>query len=356
MRARLRFPATGIGRGFAAGALLMVAALPARAAGPPPIDVHQLLLEAALTPPARAAAAAAGFAMTGVPATPQEAADPGPERAVALVSLTALGAQAPPEEWVVRLALAPPAVAPTPGAGVDVTRYTDLGDTFVYHSAATAPMGIEILPPGEGSAPLRSRALVSRDFLRLDLYRTAEVVRRIHAAAEASLGKAWSFHSGTQPYGAAVVAANRRNLARLPMDVADRRSFTGSILALSEFFQVIQATPGLDRILLQVIEKPGVMDLLRHAGETGPSFTIVFAGPVDASDVFWAGGGPHVPTDLLGINVILFGRPVLTMALVLTPPAPPFEVTAGVLGAVAWGPAHPDRVVVVRLLAAHAGR
>jgi hypothetical protein len=344
-----------MGRRLWVGALLAVGSLRAGAAGAPPIDVHQLLLDAGLTPSARLAAVAAGFATAGIPTGLQGPADPGPESAVALVSLTALGAKAPPEQWVVRLGLAPPAAAPSPGAGVDVTRYTSVGDTFVYHSAAKAPMGIEILPPGEGSGPLHNRAAVSRDFLRLDLYRTAEVVRRIHAAAEASPGKSWSFNSGTRPYDAAEAEANRRNLERLHMDVADRRSFTGSILALTEFFQVIEATPGLDRILLQVIEKPGVMDVVRHGGDPGLSFTIVFAGPVDAGDVFWAGQGPHVPTDLLGINAILFGRPVLTIALVLTPPAPPFEVTAGVLGAVAWGPAHPDRVVVVRLLAAHAG-
>jgi hypothetical protein len=329
------------------------AAMPAAAADPT-VDVQKLLQEAVMASAARQAAVRAGFPMSGIPL---EAAASGlGGKAVALVSLTNIDGQGAPMQWIVRMTLSPSARGPGASSSRDITRYTSVGDTFVYHSSDTAAMDLDILAPSEVPAAIHNRASVSPDFLVLDLLRAAEVVRRIHEVAATIPNVPYGFESRLEPFSDAEAAANRRRLAPYRLSVEERRSFTGSILALTEFFQVIQATPGLDRILLEVIEKPGVMDVLRHGGQPGLGFKAVYALQVDTGDLFWKEGEPRTPTDLFAINAIIFGRPVLTIALVVAAPAPPLDVTAGILGAVAWGPDHPDKAITVRLLAARLPR
>lgn len=333
--------------------LALGASAPARAAPAPAdrtVDVQGLLQGAVMTPAAREAAVHAGFPTSGIPLEVGRSGLDG--SAVALVSLTSLDGQAAPRQWVVRMALSQsPRGTGAPGAR-DVTRYTSVGDTFVYHSADTAAMDLDILAPSEVPEAIHNQASISPDFLVLDLLRAAEVVRRIHEVAATIPGVPYGFESRLEPFSEDEAAGNRRRLAPFKLSVDERRSFTGSILALTEFFQVIQATPGLDRILLEVIEKPGVMDIVRHGGQPGLGFKAIYANKVDTGDLFWRGGEPRAPTDLFAINAILFGRPVLTIALVVAAPAPPLDVTAGVLGAVAWAPDHPEKAITVRLLAA----
>lgn len=352
----------GEGRAAKLGALHLLCCLalgacaPARAApasAERTVDVQELLRDAVMAPAAREAALHAGIPTSGIPLEAGRSGLDG--SAVALVSLTSLDGQGAPRQWVVRMALSQSARGTGVPGSRDVTRYTSVGDTFVYHSADTAAMDLDILAPTEVPAAIHNRASVSPDFLVLDLLRAAEVVRRIHEVAATIPGVPYGFESRLEPFSEDEAAANRRRLAPFKLGVDERRSFTGSILALAEFFQVIQSTPGLDRILLQVIETPGVMDVLRHGGQPGLGFKAIYANKVDTGDLFWKGGEPRAPTDVLAINAILFGRPVLTIALVVTAPAPPLDVTAGVLGAVAWGPDHPDKVITVRLLAARHG-
>jgi hypothetical protein len=338
---------------LALGAFALAQAAAPATAAEPTVDVQGMLRGDVLAPATREAAVRAGFPIAGIPL--QAAASGLDGSAVALVSLTSLDGRGAPMQWVVRMALSGSARGPGAPSPRDVTRYTNVGDTFVYHSADTAAMDLDILAPTEVPAAIHNRASVSPDFLVLDLLRAAEVVRRLHEVAATIPGVPYGFDSRLEPYSEAEVAAGRHRLAKFKLSVGERRSFTGSILALAEFFQVIQATPGLDRILLEVIEKPGIMDVVRHAGQPGLGFMAIYANKVDTGDLFWRDGEPRVPTDLFAINVIAFGRPVLTIALVVAAPVPPLGVTAGVLGAVAWGPDHPDRVIAVRLLAARPG-
>lgn len=338
---------------LALGAFALARAAAPAPAADPTVDVQALLQKAVMTPAAREAAVHAGFPTSGIPL---EAGAPGMDgSAVALVSLASLDGQGAPRQWVVRMALSQSARRPGAPSSRDVTRYTNVGDTFVYHSADTAAMDLDILAPSEVPAAIHNQASVSPDFLVLDLLRAAEVVRRLHQVAATIPGVPYGFDSRLEPYSEAEAVANRRKLAKFKLGVDERRSFTGSILALTEFFQVIQATPGLDRILLEVIEKPGIMDVVSHGGQPGLGFMAIYADKVDTGDLFWKGGEPRAPTDLFAINAILFGRPVLTIAMVVAAPVPPLDVTAGVLGAVAWGPDHPDKVITVRLLAARHG-
>jgi hypothetical protein len=317
------------------------------------VDVREMLQGAVMAPATQEAAVRAGFPTAGIPLGAGASGLDG--SAVALVSLTSLDGQAAPRQWIVRMALSQSARGAGAPGSRDVTRYTSVGDSFVYHSADTASMDLDILAPSDVPAAIHNQASVSPDFLVLDLLRAAEVVRRVHEVAATIPGVPYGFEARQEPFSEAEADANRLRLAPFGLSVDERRSFTGSILALTEFFQVIEATPGLDRILLEVIEKPGFMDVVRHGGQPGMGFKGVYAHKFDTGDLFWKGGEARTPTDLWAMNAILFGRPVLTIALVVAAPAPPLDVTAGILGAVAWGPDHPDKAITVRLLAARPG-
>ncbi len=340
-----RAPARRAGAGF----VLLAATLSAAAAG---IDVPQLLWADVVSPATAQAAAAAKFPVErmdlrpGRPPPPPAAGD----QVVALVSLVV--PNAPPTQWLLRVAMADAGDAAAPGR--DTTLYTSVGDAFTFHSAAPATMDLDILGPvvpGQAVGAHRHRVAASPDFLMLDLGRAAEAMRHIHEAAHTVPGTGHSFGASPRPFPPAEVAANQAYLAPFHLTVEERRSFAGSIPALTEFLNLVQGTPGLEDILLQVLEKPSLLDVMRHG--LHPDFNFLFrqAVPVALGDPSGAQGDRLPAGHGILIDLQLYGKPVLKVALVVTAPRPPLEVSAGIIGVVAWGPDHPEKAVVIRVLA-----
>jgi hypothetical protein len=334
--------------------LLAAAGLPHAAAD---LDVPQLLWNDVMTPATARAAAAAKFPVErmelrpGVPPPPPAAGD----QVVALVSLVV--PNAPPTQWLLRVAMADAGNAAA--AGRDRTLYTSVGDAFVFHSAAPAAMDLDILGPvvaGQAVGAHRHRVAASPDYLMLDLGRAAEAMHHIHEAAHTVPGTNHSFGASPRPFPPAQVAANQAYMAPFHLTVEERRSFAGSIPALTEFLNLVQATPGLQDILLQVLEQPSVLDVMRHGLHPDFNFQFRQAVPVALGDPSGALGDRLPAGHGILIDLQLYGKPVLTVALVVTAPRPPLEVSAGIIGVVAWGPNHPDKAVVIRALASRFSR
>ncbi|HEY1792879.1 MAG TPA: hypothetical protein VGG34_08165 [Opitutaceae bacterium] len=327
--------------GALAAALLALAGDPGRAA-PAPVDLEQSLSRAVPTAAARAAARAAGLDLASRPGTG------GADSVTALVCLGPMGGPAS-RQWVVRFRMAQAAGAKSSSG----TFYTTAGDVFTFPSARAA-MDVRIVgpvPTGDGGGPAAledERVLVSSDFLRLDLTRAARVLQRMHGA-----GKPPGLHLtvAPEPERNADAPSVRAAFERLGIGEGDRRSFAGALPALAEFFTAAERTPGLSDILFRVVRMPSLFTVLRHGGEPGLSVRFIGGGAAGEKAAFWRGGrDPSLCT--LSFVVEAFGGPVLDVVLYAVPPAPPYEATAGIVGAAAYSPGARDKVLVMRVLLA----
>jgi hypothetical protein len=293
------------------------------------------------------------------------AAQPGDE-VTALVNLASFDGTFSPEQWIIRLRLARQETGAKPGGRTrDVTYYTNAGDVFAFHTAVT-PMDLETVgpvrsgtPAGADVAAKRARIGVSTDYLTLNLGRTAKVLITLKENSEKNSGRHYDLSAGPTLFPRAGWAANRRNLDDLGLTEGDRRSFTGSLPALSQFLDIVRGTPGLQEILLKVLDKPSLIDVFRHGARADVSFEFVGAdlppaGKPGGRELFWTDGAER-EFGFLAFSLMVFGKPVLNVGLFVTQPRPPLEVCAGILGLVAWSPSRADKVVVVRVQSSRPG-
>jgi len=321
------------------------------------IDLADVFRRARPLPALCAAADRAGFPLAGIAVGAREAGPARGDRAVALVSYGSLAGRVIPTQWFLRLTMAAPVGAPASGG--DLVLYSTQGDSFAFHSGTKAAIDVDLLGPVGGPtalrAPLPTRRQVqaSADFLMLDISRATAAIHRIRAQIkDRPPSERGNFGIASVPFPAAEVEKDRRQLEPYHLTVDDRRSFAGMLPAFAEFLGIVRNTPGLQEILWQVLERPSVFDFIRHLGNENPNFTVDFAESVDSGDLFWAEPARRQPAELMVVTLDFSGKPVLRIGLMAVAPRPPLEVTAGVLAAAAWGPAHPDRVVVVRVLSA----
>jgi len=338
-------------------AALCAASPPARADETHKVQILDILAGATLAPGTRAIAGREGFPVADIQVGSADGvASPG-DTVSALVSLSSFDGRLRPKQWMIRLRLAS---LGNGGGSRDETYHTNVGDTFVFHSAMTA-MDLETMGPVPAdSSPdarverRRTRIAVNTDFLALNLNRTAKVLFRLKEQEQKSPGLKYDFSAGTGAFPPGDWEANRRKLDALGLTEDDRRSFTGSLPALMQFLDIVRSTPGLQDILLQVLDKPSVIDVFRHGARADINFNFIGGGPSGGRENFW-----KEATDRefggMAFELQVFGKPVLNVALFLTPPRPPLEVSAGILGVVAWSPSKPDKFVVVRVLSSLPG-
>jgi hypothetical protein len=197
---------------------------------------------------------------------------------------------------------------------------------------------------------------VSTDFLTLDLYRSGNVLFDMQQAANEQKAKGPDvvLFVGPNVFPSGAWEANRKTFASLGITSDDRRSFAGAAPALMQFMQIVQQIPDLKGILMEVLDKPSVIDFLRHGMDASIFFQIQGAGPSSGHDLFWK--DPAVrPFGVSVFSVSVYEKPDLKVALYVTPPMPPLEVSAGILSVVAWSPSKKDKVVVVRILSSAPG-
>ncbi len=321
------------------------------------VQILDILARATLAPGTRAIAGREGFPVADVEVGSAEAVPRPGDTVSALVSLASFDGRLRPKQWMIRLRLDS---LGNEGVSRDATYHTNAGDTFVFRSATTAmeleTMGPVLADSGPGTRVerRRTRIAVNTDFLTLNLNRTARVLFRLKEQEQKNPGLKYDLSAGPAPFPAGDWDASRRKLDALGLTLDDRRSFTGSLPALMQFLDIVRRTPGLQDILLQVLDKPSVIDVFRHGGKADINFNFIGGGPSGGRENFWT-GAPDREFGGMAFELGVFGKPVLDVALFLTPPTPPLEVSAGILGVVAWSPSKPDTYVVVRALSTHAG-
>jgi hypothetical protein len=320
-------------------------------------DLLDLLKSVQVAPNTRAVALRHGFLLDELQTAPEGAAPQPGDEETALIVLRSFDGSLKPTQWLTRLRLA----APDPKAAAamketDFTLYTNPGGSLTFQSAVMK-MGLETLGPVLVSSPenlaleVQERSLfVKTAFLEVNLNRTADVLYRNHLHQENHPGTSYVLSAQNRPFSADQLKATEKNTAFLELSPADLRSFFGAAPALAQFLQIVQHIPELQNILLQVLDKPSIIDVFRHGASNAINFALEGGGSSLGQELFWP-AGKKTEFSLLVFNLEIYGKPALTIACYVTSPRAPLEVSAGIVGIVAFSPSKPDKVVLVRVLA-----
>lgn len=306
-------------------------------------------------------AAAAGIALEGL--------DPAPER-LGLAkgdSVTALvehvdGAKR--RQWLVLLAGSEltDADREREPAGRAVRLYSSTGHELVYASTRAA-LAIRVLGPVEISAKrdganaaiadVWSGTLVSADFLQLGFaqgcatwLRLRDARARLHpeGTGGAQLG------AGSAPFPEDVVTAARAVAAEYGVTAEDERALFAVVPALLEFFVVTSRTPGVNEILMSVIDLP-MWSILTRGGRL-PAIAFENLGMTERLPV----DGWGLPADLelyqTSYTLRLNDRPAMVLRLAVAPARPPLVASAGVVGLAAGRPDGKGPRLMIRVLGA----
>ncbi|MGD1030514.1 MAG: hypothetical protein ABSA05_05175 [Opitutaceae bacterium] len=307
-------------------------------------------------PNTQAIAAREGFALRDLQ-TGTAGAKPKPgDQVTALVALGSLDGKLRPSQWIIRLKRVerPPAETRKVHAKDEII-YTNTGDRFAFHTDISS-MDLETLGPIPNNAKSdlqieskRRTIYVKADFLSLDLTRAAKAIAMVSNTPEKG-----SITTGSVPYPAAEIEVGRKFLAMTKLTPDDVRSFVESEPALFQFLDIARSTPELQGILLQVLDKPSIIDVFRNGSRDNLLINFIGGGKAEGRNIFWNDGKTGDFCILL-FNIVIFGKPALSVALWVVPPAPPLQVSAGVVGLIAFSPTKPNKVVGVRALSSAPG-
>lgn len=320
------------------------------------IPLLTFLRELKPAPNTKAIAAREGFVLHGLQigaadATPQ----PG-DQVTALVALGSLDGKLRPTQWIIRLKrVERPRADSRKVYAKDAIVYANTGDTFTFHTDVSS-MDLETLGPIPNNAKsdlqikLKRRTVyVKADYLSLDLTGAAKAVDTVSRTSEKG-----SLTTGSVPFPAAEVEATRRFLVATKLTSDDVRSFVQSGPALNQFLDIARSTPELQGILMQVLDKPSIIDVFRNGSRENLRINFIGGGKSDGRDIFW-NDGKTGSFCILVFNIVIFGKPALSVALWVVPPSPPLQASAGVVGIVAWSPTNANKVVVIKALSSAQG-
>jgi hypothetical protein len=249
----------------------------------------------------------------------------------------------------------------------NLVRYTTTGNELRYHTATDIALRLRIIGPflkdeGTTSAPSpaeeNERILVSSEFLRFGLDEICRIWLQIQAklkqldpAESVTIWRALQLESSSRRFPSSVVDRTRAAAAKINFTADDERPFYGVELTIESFVRIIQASPAMNRIFDQVVERPSWWSTVTHLGSDG-QFTTTPEHIRLLAPSPWSTGSS---TYQLPFQISLNGQPALAGELAVTAPQPPLIACAGVLGFNAAPPHNPDRLLQVRLLAARRG-
>lgn len=248
-----------------------------------------------------------------------------------------------------------------------IEMFTSVG-TAIRINSAPYPIEARTIGPfssDEPAAPAkpfkpaekRARALVIGGFLGLGLDRFCTGGQRLRRAAEQSDGAAQKldWQAGLKPFPADVIAKNQPLAAAVGFTPEDERSIFAGPLALRAFFNVAQKTPGLQDILLELLDKSSLAwSMVTHNGDLKPSFKPDYSKigiPVDSKA--WSPALP--PAYRCPMLILLNEKPSLEAELVVTAPQPPLLNCAGVIGMVVMPASNRTKHLIIRVLAGRRG-
>ena len=296
------------------------------------------------------AARAADLPLAGID-PPGEAGSLKPGDSVtALVTLFEKGRQ--PAQWLLEVKAAAPYATEKPGKPrAPSVWYTTAGDKLEFASSQS-PVNLLLLGPfaeAGGKSPRakeqKARFTLDKGFLGLGFDEAAAAIVRMRQAKLTN-----QFEASPEPFTPAQIAAGKKAVAALGLTPTEQRALAGLGPALLSYFELVQHTPGLDRLFYKVVDLPSVWSIVRHVG-TKASLELEpehFA-PLDTA----AWGLPTKPPGYaFPMAFRLNGQPALTVTLVVAPPRPPLLACGGIIGLLAEKPSEKETYLTLRILSA----
>lgn len=258
----------------------------------------------------------------------------------ALVSLTD-GAQL--QQWLVALEVVEATAKEKQDKNPPMVFHRSSGHVLRFDSERAA-LAIRTFGPlagdkagGKPPAVKQSRAVVDADFLMLGLHRAPAMSERMRKARDAVPGRPHGeVQIGPQPYPPEVVAQARKNREIDGVTEADERGLIGSFLAVVQFFQIASRTPGLQDVVMSVIDIPWWSIIRRGGKMPGVNFDILPDQRAIDETPWGLPKGSGMWAFPFGLR--LNGEPALLCQLAVVEPRPPLLPAAGIVGLAAGRP------------------
>ncbi len=300
------------------------------------------MLPPAVPPSAELRAAAAKLGWSAGPlvlATEPGAAWTG-DGVVALITLWNKGVQ---KQWLVRFEIEPLTAEEKRTAKSQLSVKVSLGkggETWDFSGPPTLALNIRSLGPyvtlpydpkttAKSAKDMPGRALINEEFLVLGLDRTARVSLQNKLEGKSSD-------------------------ANLNLPRADQKAVAGGFVSLLQFFLLATQIPGLKDIMWDVMDLPSVWSMVKGLGKIEPSFNDGSSTLAVLDPTGW-GLPAERPLYRFPFGMNLSGKPSVHAAFFVIAPEPPLLTTAGIVGFTANSPSHPERRVLVQIVAGYRG-
>jgi hypothetical protein len=236
-------------------------------------------------------------------------------------------------QWLLYVEAAAPDPGKTPAKKPSPFVVTMFGTTMKFESKPV-PAKLRMLGPFsvEGmSKPLKpeekdAQFSLNESFLSLGLEQAAAVWWQWSQMTNTDLAP-----SNSPPAKSGTNKARGWNADRQPT-AAEQRALAGSIPALMSYFEIVQHTEGLEKLLFKLVKLPSLWSVIRHAGVRTDILLGEDTFPANPADWNLPASAPvyYFPC-LLRIN----GQPAMNITFVVTSPQPPLLVCGGVAGVLA---------------------
>jgi hypothetical protein len=254
-------------------------------------------------------------------------------------------------------------VAPGPNDKLDQPRkasvfYCSTGEKMEFSSSA-AWVTLRLLGPYadavQGKKPPKPRdeqvrLALDQDYLALGLDQMVAAICRVRAAAKGTDLTNASFSMGSAPFPASTIAKGKVMAERLHLSYREQRAICGATPATLSYFNLVQATPRLKDILIEVLEKPSLWSLLGHLGVKAN--IRLLSEHIGLADQMTWDLPEHPPVYHLPLQVDLNDHPALRLTMVVTAPHPPLLACGGIIGMLAERPSEKETYLTLRILSA----
>jgi hypothetical protein len=179
--------------------------------------------------------------------------------------------------------------------------------------------------------------------------RLMEATRRL--MADDPQYKPVSLWSRTSPVPVQEIRLYKPIAAKLGRTPEDERLFVGGLVSLQSFYEIARGEPVLREIAMTVINKPSVWSMAKAAFGAGPNTqfflndTLCRIRPAEFGLL-----DPGLETYQVPFEMSLQGTTLVNCFIAVTRPVPPLDVSAGIIGLVAFHPKDIRKVIELKLL------
>jgi hypothetical protein len=265
--------------------------------------------------------------------------------------------------WLIRLATnqlseKEKAMAPLPALRL----HTSTGRMFDY-GGERAALAIQVIGPftynprskkrpDKGAKDRWSGTFVNADSLGRGFDQLALAIMRLgelRQRAPNSIPDSFAFASGVEPFPVEVAEVGAGVAKQIGLGPESERAVHGASPALAQFLQIASQTPGLNDILLSVLDISWTRVFTR-LGRL-PEISITFIDPFVELDPAEWGLPDSMALFQVPMEVKLNGKPSLVCRMAVTTAKPPLRVSAGIIGIAAQRPDGTGPQLMIRVLA-----